>query len=83
MDYSKLSVRAALVALAFGLVQGCTALPNKAAASDELNADSVYRQLYTTRVYITGSRLPRKADARRSMSEVSMQPLRVMKIVQQ
>ncbi len=80
MDYSKVSVRAALVALAFGLIQGCTALPNKAAASDELNADSVYKQLYTTHVYITGSRLPRKVDARKPLSDASMHPIRVIKV---
>jgi hypothetical protein len=81
MEMSKTGVRVALTALAFGLVQGCTALPHSAAAGAESFTEEVTRELYTSRVYMTGSRIPRKVDARRSMAEQSTQPLRVLHIV--
>ena len=81
MEFSKLGVRAALTVLAFGLVQGCTALRQSAAPGAESFTEQVTKELYTSRVYMTGSRIPRKVDARRSMAEQSTQPMRVLHIV--
>jgi hypothetical protein len=82
MELSKLSVRAALVALALGLIQGCTALPQQAAAGDESFTDQVTEELYTTRVYMTGSRIPRKVDLRQSVGGQSSQPLKIVRIAE-
>jgi hypothetical protein len=80
MELAKLTGRAALLALAFGLIQGCTALPQKAVAGDESIVDQVTEEMYTRQVYITGSRIPRKVDVRRSIEDQSAVPLKVVRV---
>jgi hypothetical protein len=82
MDLSKLSVRTAIAALALGLIQGCTALPEKAAAGDKSFSDQVTTEMYTRQVYLTGSRIPRKVDLRRSVEDQSPAPLKVVRVAQ-
>ena len=78
MDLSKLSVRTALAALALGLIQGCTALPEKAAAGDESFSEQVTTEMYSRYVYLTGSRIPRKVDLRRPIEDQSPSPMKVV-----
>jgi hypothetical protein len=80
MELSKLGVRAALATLALGLIQGCTALPQSAVAGEESFTEQVTTELYTTRVYMTGSRIPRNVDLRRSVGSQSAQPLKIVHI---
>lgn len=79
MEFNKLGGRTALVALALGLVQGCTALPQKAKA-DQSFSDQVTTEMYTTRVVLTGSRIPRKVDIRKPLDDQSMQPMKVVRV---
>ncbi|MGQ0835118.1 MAG: hypothetical protein ACT4O5_09405 [Gammaproteobacteria bacterium] len=76
MGISKLMVRASLVGLAFGLVQGCTTV------RDPIADDSVrvVESLYKSRVYITGSRIPRLIDARKPIETQSPQPVKVVRV---
>jgi hypothetical protein len=80
MELARLTGRAALVTLAFGLMQGCTALPQKAVAGEESILDQVTEEMYTREVYLTGSRIPRKVDVRRSIEDQSAVPLKVVKV---
>jgi hypothetical protein len=80
MELSKLSVRAALTALALGLIQGCTALPQQSVAGDESFMEELTTEIYTTRVYMTGSRIPRNVDLRQSVGAQSAQPLKIVRI---
>jgi hypothetical protein len=80
MELSKLSGRAVLAALALGLIQGCTASPQKAAAGDKSFSEEVTTELYSTRVYLTGSRIARKVDLRKPLEDQSPQPLKVVKV---
>jgi hypothetical protein len=79
MDLAKLSVLTAVAALAVGLIQGCSANPQKAVAGDESFSDQVTTEMYTRHVYMTGSRIPRKVDMRRSVENQSPAPLKVIK----
>ena len=80
MELKKLGGRTALVAFALGLVQGCTALPQKAKADDESFAEQVTTEMYTTQVVLTGSRIPRKVDVRRPVDDQSMHPMKVVRV---
>jgi hypothetical protein len=73
---SKLMVRAGLVGLAFGLIQGCTALAPRPA--DESVTETVVDGLYTKRVYMTGSRIPKVIDVRKSIEMQSAQPMKII-----
>lgn len=79
MDLSKLGVRTAMAALASGLIQGCTALPEKAVGGDASFSEQVTTEMYSTYVYMTGSRIPRKVDLRRRLDDQSTQPLKVVR----
>jgi hypothetical protein len=77
MRSSRLMVRASLIALAFGLLQGCAGPRQK---SPEVSlSEEVVQQLYTRRMYITGSRIARSVDVRKSLETTGAQPLKVVK----
>ena len=78
MRHSTIVVRAALLGLALGLVQGCTSQAQKS-AEEESFTDTVVESLYTKRMYITGSRIPKNIDTRKSVDSQSAQPLKIVK----
>jgi hypothetical protein len=80
MDLSKVSVRTAIAVLASGLVQACTALPEKSVAGEGSFSEEVTTEMYTRYVYLTGSRIPRKVDLRRSVEDQSPAPLKVVRV---
>jgi hypothetical protein len=77
MHYSKLMLRASAIALVFGALQGCSGVP--AAPADDEFAVDVIEELYSSTVYITGSRIPRKVDVRRSAADYTTAQLIVVK----
>jgi hypothetical protein len=82
MNVSNGGVRVALIAaLALGLMQGCAWLPNRAAAANGADSEAIVKDMYKRDMYITGSRIPRRVDARKSAAEISTAPMRVIKVV--
>jgi hypothetical protein len=77
MITSKMMLRAAVVGFAFCVAQGCAGKREK--PEDKSFTDTVVESLYTKRVYITGSRLPKQVDTRRSLDSESAQPVKVVK----
>jgi hypothetical protein len=74
MVSSKVMVRAALIGVALGLIQGCAGQPKEKSLTE-----SVVQSMYTKRMYITGSRLPKQVDTRKALDSQSAQPLKVVR----
>jgi hypothetical protein len=78
MRSSRLMVRASVIALAFGLLQGCAA--HREQTAEASMTDKVMDHLYTKRMRITGSRIARRVDLRRPIEVQGSQAMKVVKV---